>query len=85
MTLAQERDLVDTGLGNTGLHERRPVVAVESMPAHTGNPARALPALLPQHARRAETRGRDAEARLKARNRTPCCSIESSSPGSSSA
>ena len=38
MTLAQARDLVDTDLGNTGLHERRPVVAVESIPACAGEP-----------------------------------------------
>ena len=39
MTRAQAHDLVDTGLEDTGLHERHPVVAVESIPACTGDSA----------------------------------------------
>ena len=39
MTRAQAHDLVDTGLEDTGLHERHPVVTVESIPACTGDSA----------------------------------------------
>jgi len=44
-------------------------------PRLRGSPAHALPAILPQHAQRAKTCGREAEARPKKRSRTPYYSI----------